>query len=373
MDDIAYKPDIEEKEAEDYEKEPIQFWERRQRELVTSVVDYNLATLNDLIANKSIDLSPRYQRRFRWADDRQSKLIESFLMNVPVPPIFLNEDMYGQYSIIDGKQRLTAIRNFLRGTLVLKDLEVFADINGLNYDSLPIPLQTILKTRVTLRAVIILRQSDPMIKFEVFRRLNTGGVKLNAQEIRNSVYPGPLNELILDLSEEKRFHKMLGIKQKEKSAIYQEMRDAELVLRYFTFRDNWNSFSGGMRRYMDEFMEKRQKLPQHVLDEMRQDFLNTLDVVEAAFGEHVFQRWIPERHQWRQLVLASLFDAQMFACRGLNVDQVRQRQPKLIAGLKDLFSDKEFRRTIDAATNTPSFFKKRIFLMNEMINSKLKE
>src|ERR1051325_861070 len=173
---------------EEVELEPLKFWEEKQRELVTSVVDYNLSTLADLITNKDIDLSPKYQRRFRWDPSRQSKLIESFLMNVPVPPIFLNEDVYGQYSVIDGKQRLASVHNFLRGRLILQGLTIFGDINDASFDSLPPRLQTILKTRVFLRAVIILRQSDPDIKFEVFRRLNTGGVRLNAQEIRNSVY-----------------------------------------------------------------------------------------------------------------------------------------------------------------------------------------
>lgn len=82
------------------EGEPVEFWESKQRELLTSVVDYNLGTLSDLVSQQVIDLSPTYQRRFRWRPERQSKLIESFLMNVPVPPIFLNEDEYGRYSVI---------------------------------------------------------------------------------------------------------------------------------------------------------------------------------------------------------------------------------------------------------------------------------
>ena len=133
-------------------------------------------------------------------------------MNVPIPPIFLNEDTYGQYSVIDGKQRLTAISEFLRGRLRLRGLTIFSDINDLTFDELPSRLQTVIRTRPTLRAVIILRQSDEDIKFEVFRRLNTGGVTLNPQEIRNSTSPGPLNDLILELSENKLFHQLLGVK-----------------------------------------------------------------------------------------------------------------------------------------------------------------
>ncbi len=256
-DEPPYERDVEESENEldsQADSDPVDFWERKQRELVTSVVDYNLSTLADLVTQGTIDLSPRYQRRNRWDKKRQSKLIESFLMNVPVPPIFLNEDKekYGHYSIIDGKQRLTAIHEFFRGRLELRNLEVFSDANGLTIDSMPPGLQNVLKTRPTLRAVIILRQSDEDVKFEVFQRLNTGGVKLNPQEIRNSAYPGPLNDLILDLSENSKFHRLLHITRKDRSALYQEMRDAEFVLRYFAFKDSWKTFKGGMKRHMDQ-------------------------------------------------------------------------------------------------------------------------
>jgi hypothetical protein len=366
-----YEKDFEFIEKEDIEREPFELWKKRQRELVTSVLDYNLSSLNDLIQTNIIELSPSYQRRCRWTDDQQSKLIESFLMNVPVPPIFLNEDDLGKYSIIDGKQRLTTVSRFFTNKLKLQNLEIFADINGKYFSDLPINLNTILKTRVTLRAIIILKQSDPLIKYEVFRRLNTGGVELNAQEIRNSVYPGPFNNLLIKLSTEKKFHQLLGVKQKEKSAIYKEMRDVELVLRYFTFKDNWYDFSGGMRRYLDMYMENGKKFSKIDLENMRKDFLKTLEIVEACFGENAFQRWNPEREQWRQLVLASLYDAQMFACRGLELERVRLKHSELVKGLQKLFLDPEFRKTIDSATNTPSSFKKRIFMMKEMIDNTL--
>jgi hypothetical protein len=374
MDTDNYRYDLEETpdQLEREEREPLAFWEAKQRELVTSVVDYNLSTLADLVENNDIDLSPKYQRRYRWDGERQSKLIESFLMNVPVPPVFLNEDAYGQYSVIDGKQRLNAIRNFLRGTLTLKGLEIFSDINDHTFDDLPSRLQTIIRTRPTLRAVIVLRQSDTDIKFEVFRRLNTGGVKLNAHEIRNSVYPGPLNDLILDLSVDKRFHRLLGIKNPDKSAIYREMRDAEFVLRFFAFRNTWQDFSGGIRRRMDSFMEHNQRPSVTDLDEMKGDFIATLDGVEAAFDDHSFQRWVPERQQWRQQVLASLYDAQMFAFRGFPADRIAARSDKLVEAFKLLFSNDEFRKSIDAATNTPAYFKNRISIVRSMLEKILR-
>lgn len=370
--DETYEDDIEESEevldSED-ESEPIDFWEQKQRDLVTSVLDYNLKALADLIADDRIDMSPRYQRRFRWDPKRQSKLIESFLMNVPIPPVFLNEDEYGMYSVIDGKQRLNAINEFMNNRLRLSGLKVFSDINGKSINQLPRNLKSVIETRANLRAIIILRQSDPDVKFQVFQRLNTGGVKLNAQEIRNSTWPGPLNNLVLDLSVDNGFHSLLGITNQEKSAIFKEMRDAEFVLRYFTFRNTWDSFSGGMMRHMDEFMANNQKLPQDALEEHRDDFKKTLTAVEAAFGSHAFQRWIPEKRTWRKQVLASLFDAQMFASRGRSPRQLRSAHTKILLEMRRLFRDADFRQSIDAATNTPRLFRYRIERMNNLLDA----
>ncbi len=368
-----YKRDIEETDLilDSYEGDPVNFWEEKQKELVTSVVDYNLGTLADLVVEENIDISPKYQRRFRWDDTKKSRLIESFLMNVPVPPVFLNEDAYGKYSVIDGKQRLTAITEFLRGRLRLKNLEVFSDINGLTFDELPPALRNVVRTRPTLRAVIILRQSDPDVKFEVFKRLNTGGVTLNPQEIRNSTYPGPLNDLILDLSEDKLFHRLLGIKKKQYSAIYQEMRDAELVLRFFTFRKTWETFRGGMKRHMDRFIAENQYMEKAKLEELKEDFLKTIKVVSACFGEYAFRRWIPERGFWRQQVLAALFDAQMFACRGRDPETFALKHHEIIEEFKKLFEDSNFRRSIDAATNAPGSFRSRIHITSQLLDKML--
>lgn len=368
-----YKRDIEESDdiLEFTEEDPVNFWEEKQRELVTSVVDYNLGTLANLVTEGSIDISPKYQRRFRWDGIRQSRLIESFLMNVPVPPIFLNEDSYGKYSVIDGKQRLTAITEFLRGRLRLKGLRVFSDINDQTYDELPRQLKTVVKTRPTLRAIIILRQSDDDVKFEVFQRLNTGGVRLNPQEIRNSTYPGPLNDTILELSEHKLFHKLLGIKKKQQSAIYQEMRDAEFVLRFFTFRETWHTFRGGMKRHMDLYMSSNQRMERTKLDELRADFLNTIEAVEASFGNNAFRRWLPEKGVWRKQILASLFDAQMFACRNRDASKLHEHQHIIVDEFKKLFSNAEFRKSIDSATNAPNSFRTRITMLSDLLDKVL--
>ncbi|WP_294336298.1 DUF262 domain-containing protein [uncultured Sphingomonas sp.] len=247
-------------EVEDDEEDPeeIAFWTERQKELVTAQADYNLGTLRDLADDNTIDMKPHFQRRFRWDDKKKSKLIESLLLNVPIPPIYLNEDKFGRYSVIDGKQRVSAVQDFLNDKYSLKDLIVFHDLNGLKFSQLPKQFQPILRTRPTLRAIIVLRQSDPAVKYEVFQRLNTGGVPLNPQEIRNNLFSGDFNSAINLAGESDLFYRSLNISDKDKpdSAMFKEMRDSELVLRFLTFSRTWNSFKGGVKIQLDSFMEK---------------------------------------------------------------------------------------------------------------------
>jgi Protein of unknown function DUF262 len=353
-------------EIDEKEQEPLEFWEQKQRELVTSVVDYNLSTLIDLINGKNIDLSPVYQRRNRWDDDRKSALIESFLINVPVPPVFLNEDNYGEYSIIDGKQRLTAIHDFLTGSLRLKNMKVFSELNDKKFHELPAKLQSVIKTRPTLRAVIILRQSDSDIKFEVFRRLNTGGVALNAQEVRNSVNTGKFNNLLLTLSQDKNLHRLLGIKKREESKIYREMFDVELVLRYFTFRDSWMEFDGGVVRHLDEFMKDNRYMEDDKIQAARSDFLHTLSVVDALWGERAFRRWNPQTAKWRDQILSSLFEAQMIACRGIDLQKTKGKRDEALKLFQQLFEEEQFQKAIKASI--PIYFKLRIERVKSIVN-----
>lgn len=351
------------------EQSDIEFWVSKQRELVTSQVDYNLTTIKDLVDTGAVNLTPGYQRRFRWNNVKKSKFIESLLMNVPVPQVYFNEDDYGSYSVIDGKQRFSSIHEYLSNSFPLEGLQVFSDINGLKFLELPTRLQTILRTRPTVRATIILRQSDRDIKYEVFQRLNTGGVHLNPQEIRNNAFTGILNETINRLGESKEFHNALGIRNKHSSAIYQQMRDSELVLRFFTFRDSWGTFKGGIRRSMDSFMEKNRNMHINEINDYRQLFLDTLGKVTYVFGDHSFHRWMPEKNTWRHQVLASLYDAQMFSFQKFPRSHIEGKSEIIMEKFIKLFEDDDFRKSIDAATNTPQYIRVRISKMIELLDS----
>jgi hypothetical protein len=360
--------DIEETDLSS-EELSVNFLDKKQRELLTSTIDYNLESLSQLINNRVIDLAPKYQRRFRWDESRKSKLIESFLMNVPVPPIFLNEDDFGKYSVIDGKQRLSSINDFISGKLALSNLTVFKDLNGRNFFDLPIEFQNSLKIRATVRAIIILRQSDKDIKYEVFQRLNTGGVKLNAQEIRNSAFPSKLNDKIIELSESKKFHKMLGIKSKAKSRIYQEMTDAELVLRFFSLKDNWPKYPGGLKSILDSYLDNNKTFNDEQVKILEIDFNKTLENVELIFGDDgSFRRWLPQK-KWKQQVSVPLYDAQMFACFNKDKNHLIENRGQIVDEFKNLFNDTDFIESIGSSTTSAGKFLYRINALQDIINN----
>lgn len=141
---------------------------KAQDDLVLQQSDLSLKSVSDMVDFNAIDISPKYQRRERWSEEEESELIESFLMNIPIPPIYLAEDEYGIYSVIDGKQRLTAINRFLNNKLTLSNLNLFPELNGLTFSKLPSALSNALAIRPYIRVVTLLRQSNPELKHEVF-------------------------------------------------------------------------------------------------------------------------------------------------------------------------------------------------------------
>ena len=162
------------------ERKVVDRFVQAQDSLVLQASDLSLETIASMVESGAIDIAPGYQRRARWDAQKQGSLIESFLLNVPVPPVYLAEEDYGTYSVIDGKQRITAIATFMRNNLALRGLERFEQLDGSTLADLPPELANALKVRPYVRAVTLLKQSDPQLKYEVFTRLNTGGVKLNA-------------------------------------------------------------------------------------------------------------------------------------------------------------------------------------------------
>ncbi|RQW86301.1 MAG: DUF262 domain-containing protein [Geobacter sp.] len=332
---------------------------KAQESLVVQHSDFSLSAIFEMVNSESINIEPHYQRRERWMSNKQSALIESFLLNVPVPPVYLSEDDYGTYSVIDGKQRLTSIREFLSGRLKLKDLKEFPELNGFTFQELPSQLKNALTVRPYIRVITLLKQSDPELKFEVFLRLNTGGEKLKAQEVRNVAFSGPLNDLLYELADDDFLKQKMKITS-EKSTYYKNMDDLEHVLRFFTIADSWQEMGKILAVEMDRFMSENRN-PNDIAG-MRQTFTNSIRAVEAIWGNMAFNK--PLNNGWRDQFISPLYDAQMVAVSMLSNNQINALAANSQAVLNEttiLFREnQEFVKSVSQSTNNASSVRKRV-------------
>ena len=185
------------------QSDPDEFLKKNSFRIIYQMNNFFLPQIRDMIERReAINLRPEYQRRLRWTAAQKSKLIESLLLNIPVPPVFFYETDAAQYEVMDGQQRLNTIRDFFAGDFSLRGLTVLKPLNGLRYAKCPPRIKRTLD-RASISAIVLLMESESEqaetgefsitdIRRLVFDRLNTGGRQLNAQEIRNALNPGAL-------------------------------------------------------------------------------------------------------------------------------------------------------------------------------------
>lgn len=335
-------------------------------DLVVQSSDMALMNVASLANSGALDLSPRFQRRNRWDADRQSLLIESFLMNVPVPPVYLAEEQHGRFSVIDGKQRLTAISRFLNGEFRLTGLKFMHDLTGRTFRDLPASLSGSLNLR-PLRAVIIMRQTAEWVKYEVFIRLNTGGQPLNPQEIRNVAFSGPLNDALIDLSENKFLRRQLKIRNLN-SATYAEMGDVEYVLRFLTLAETWQGFGGNLRPALDDFMVRHHNDSVATVSKFRSRFERAIGASQQIWGENAFKRY--DHGQWRDQMIGAVYDAQMIACDLASDAEIRnavRHSSTAVKRMSQLFMHPEFESAIRTSTNTATRVRLRIEYVHSLL------
>lgn len=274
----------------------------RERTVKTQDIEYDLETLVKRLKNNTIKLNPEYQRRHRWPDDVSSRLIESLLLNIPIPVVFISQDIdvdeetdksVARYTVIDGQQRLTAVRDFMTGSLELTGLDILKELNGSKVKDLPPFLMRRLEDR-TIRCLRIDSTLDPQVKYDIFERLNTGSVKLEPQELRNAVARGPFNDLIKELAANADFRSLLQIPEKDpgSSPKVKKMEDMELVLRFFALRGGvYNeSRSVGFKDFLTVKMNEFNKLPLDELKIMGREFKFCISAIKEKLGSAAFSK-----------------------------------------------------------------------------------
>jgi hypothetical protein len=323
-----------------------------------------------------MNLRPFYQRRSRWSPQMQSRLIESFLINIPIPPIILYETEYNAYEVMDGQQRITAIQAFYENKLELTGLEIWTKLNKFKYRDLPLTIRAGLDRR-SISSIVIIREStsDPedalFLKQKTFERLNTGSVDLTQQEIRNCLYHGLFNSLLFKLARYPIFAEAWGIPTDDESlqlnSFYKKMEDVELVLRFFALR-NVEYFRRGMRGFLDLYMMKSLNFSEKDIEILENDFIETINLAHAIYGKNLFKPFDLKTGDWKTKAYKNYYDAVMvgFSNHLNRKGDLIQRKADIIEQTKLLFAKNES-RLLTGEGKTKAEIQERIKIFDDML------
>ena len=291
-------------------------YEKGEARIITEQGAVKLSLVKGVFTSENYQLQPKYQRRITWDSKKRSKLIESFIMNVPIPPVFVYETDFDQYQVMDGLQRITAVIDFYSDGYELQGLIQWPELNGRKYSQLPQKIKEGIDRR-QLSVITLLKESSKSVAQEeemkkmVFERLNTGGVTLEDQEIRNALYGGPFNDLCIELSSNDSFRRLWQITPEitndieeldnyddallyAKNKMYKRMYDVELVLRYFSMR-HIDEFSGKLSKFLDNCLCLGNKYTEEQLNILKKTFEETISFAEKLFGEKAFCQYTTTR------------------------------------------------------------------------------
>ena len=270
----------------------------------TQALDISFNELFDMATSGELNITPDYQRLFRWSEGQCSRFIESLILEMPVPPIFVIEEDDGRYQLIDGLQRISSYL-YLRGELsaphldppvekgtklVLADCDIIKELNGLGFDDFPASIQIRLK-RAFIRVEVIRKGTDPHFKYHMFKRLNTGGEKLSEQQIRNCAIRMLSNEFPNFIVSMSLYPSFVSCTESLTQARVLSAIDQELVLRFFAFKNRRGKFKHEVTDFLTEYMEDVSdpaKPEQFDYASERTVFEKTFDVLSKSLGDKSF-------------------------------------------------------------------------------------
>jgi hypothetical protein len=337
----------------------------KERTVKTQTIEYDLETLVKKIKRGVIKLNPEYQRKHRWFDDVSSKLIESLILNIPIPVVYISQDVdvdtevdddISRYSVIDGQQRLTAISNFFNNQYSLTGLDTLSELNNSFYKDLPPFLIRRLEER-TIKCLRIDSTADTQVKYDIFERLNSGSVKLEAQELRNATCRGPFKKLIKELAKDKVFVHIA--KLAPDSARVKKMEDEELVLRFFsmTYEHGYKSYRGKFKEFLTNKMDYFNRLDSDALLLMKASFIETMKKIHTYYGDAPFSKY---RFKDGKLSVMSSFNVAVFDSIIYPFSLLGSNSEPKYEDFKDLFKDPDFFALVEGSVNDVAKVTKRI-------------
>lgn len=260
------------------------------RQVKFNAAEYPISVYVDRFRNDTEDryFVPEYQRNLAWNDEQKSQFIESLIVGLPIPFMFFYQTPSGRMEIVDGSQRMRAMRAFLKEGLRLRELVLVPELIGLRFDDLPKERRNKIED-VTIRTIVLDTDTDPSTRAEMFARINRAGTAANEAEIRRGSLPGPITDLIKQLAESSGFVDMTPMSKK---ASDQRERE-ELVTRFFAYTDTYDTSEGRFPGYRDrpkkflydylKVANQRATAQEDLVPKMRAEFERMLSFVQDTF------------------------------------------------------------------------------------------
>lgn len=328
--------------------------DQQRRKVDFDTYDVIVQQLVTMVESGAIDVAPAYQRQFRWDNAKRSHLIESVLLGVPVPSLFMAANKDGTWELVDGVQRLSTLVQFagtkeartklkLTQPLVLDELEKLSEFNGLKFDDLPESLKLQFRHR-PIKVITLSDKSDLVVRFDLFERLNTGGIALTNQEIRACIYRGEFSAFLERMAAVPEFQKTVKLTQAQERDGTRE----ECVLRFFAFLHRYKTFVHSVVDFLNEYMDASSKDFAYAANEKL--FLDTFRQLAKALPNGI------ARSPTRKLTPLNLFE-------GVAVGAalaIKQRGKITASGASRWLQSEELRRLTTGPTNNRSMVVGRI-------------
>jgi hypothetical protein len=357
----------------------------RVQSVRTRSLDVSFNELLDMHRNSELIIRPAYQRLFRWTEAQQSRFVESLLLEMPIPPLYVIEVEDNAYELIDGLQRISSYLHF-RGAhpertnedgsfkfLRLEECDIVKELNGLVFDELPTAHQVKLK-RHFVRVEVIRKESDPRLRYYMFKRLNTGGALLSEQEVRNCtirLLDSRFNDFIDELAAIPSFIRCTEpVSDSRKGQMFLN----ELVLRFFAFKNAAAQYKHIVSEFLTDYMEFVSEpgivQPRFEYENERAIFTKTFEVLDAALGSEAFLS-AQEGGKMTGTFSVYLFEAFTLGIRPI-LDRLEPGNKDTIAALAErlrgLKVDPVFRKdTVGGGLNDPNPFRRRVQLASERL------
>ncbi len=327
-----------------------------RKEIDYNTRDYSIDFLIQKFRENEFYIPDEYQRKYIWSSKDKNRFIESILLGLPIPLMFFSDTNDGRCEIIDGAQRTQAMEEFMTGDLVLSELNKLTLLNGFSYQDIPLYFRKKFD-KTNMRVIVLSDETTLEIRQEIFNRINTAGQRAKSSEVRRGTYRGEFMDFLTDCSNNPKFRSVCPISETSEKR-YEQL---ELVLRFFSFLENYQGFSHSVDSFINKYIENnKDTFDKEKKAKMTDEFERMLDFVKKYFPNGFAKT--PHARSTPRV---------RFEAISVGVALALREKPNLVPGSMDWLNSEDFKfHTTTHASNSPQRVKGRLLFVKDcLLNS----